>query len=122
VGLAIPVNRATRAADELIETGRVDTPFLGVLGQTVNEDLAKEEGLPVTEGAFIVEVTPETEAEKAGVQPGDVITAVDEDTVDSMDDLIVLVRRRAVGDQVTLTLWRDGEEMTLEMTVGVKPR
>ena len=121
VGLAIPVDRATQAADELIEKGRVDTPFLGVVGQTVTPALAEEEDLPVQEGAFIVEITPDSEAEKSGVEPGDVITAVDDDRVRSMDDLVLAVRRRSVGDEVTLTIWRDGEKDELVMKIGVKP-
>jgi S1-C subfamily serine protease len=121
VGLAIPVSRATQAAEELIDKGRVDTPFLGVLGQTVNPSLVGEEGLPVEQGAFVVEITKGTEAEKAGVLPGDVIVAVDDDRIRSMDDLILSVRRRSVGDEVTLTLWRDGEKTTLDMTIGIKP-
>lgn len=121
VGLAIPVWRATQAADELIEKGRVDTPFLGVLGQTVTASFAEEENLPVEQGAYVVEVTKGTEAEKAGVRTGDVIVAVDDDRIRSMDDLILAVRRRAVGDEVTLTLWRDGEKMTLDMMIGIKP-
>lgn len=121
VALAIPSDRAVQAADDLIAKGSVDTPFLGVLGQTVNEAFAAEENLPVDEGAYIVEITAGTEAEKAGLQPGDVIVAVDEERVRSMDDLILTVRQRTVGDEVTLTLWRDGEEMTLDMTIGAKP-
>lgn len=121
VGLAIPVDRATAAADELIEKGRVDTPFLGVVGQSVTPALASEEGLPVEEGALIVELTPDSEAEKAGVEPGDVIVAVDDDRIRTMDDLVLAVRRRAVGDEVSLTLWRDGREMELTMAIGVKP-
>lgn len=121
VGLAIPVDRATRAADELIEKGRVDTPFLGVVGQTVSPALADEEDLPVQEGAYIVEITPDSEAEKAGIEPGDVIVGVDDNRVRTMDDLVLAVRRRAVGDKVTLDIWRSGEQIELEMTVGVKP-
>ena len=121
VGLAIPVDRATRAADELIEKGRVDTPFLGIVGQTVVPDLATEEDLPVDEGAYVVEVTGGTEAEKAGVEAGDIIVAVDDDAIRSMDDLVLAVRRRSVGDEVTLTLWRDGKKTTLDMAIGIKP-
>lgn len=121
VALAIPINRAATVADELIGDGTVDTPFLGVLGQTVTSDFAEEEGLPVDEGAYVVEITAGTEAEKAGLQPGDVIVAVDDDKVRSMDDLILEVRQRSVGDSVTITLWRDGEETTLDMKIGIKP-
>lgn len=121
VGLAIPVDRATDAADQLIDKGYVETPFLGVVGQTVTSDLAAEEGLDVEEGAYVVEVTPGTEAEKAGVQPGDVIVSVDDDRIRTMDDLVLAVRSRSVGDEVTLSIWRDGEQMTLSMRIGVKP-
>lgn len=121
VGLAIPVDRATRAADQLIEKGRVDTPFLGVVGQTVTSELAKQEGLPVDEGAYVVEVTPDSEAEKAGIKAGDVIVAVDKDRIRTMDELVLAVRRRAVGDKVTVALWRNGEKTTVEMKIGVKP-
>lgn len=121
VALAIPINRAAQVADELIGDGTVDTPFLGVLGQTVTSDFAKEEDLPVDEGAYVVEVTKGTEAEKAGLQPGDVIVAVDDDKVRSMDDLILEVRQRSVGDSVTVTLWRNGEKTTLDMKIGIKP-
>lgn len=122
VGLAIPVRTATRAADELIEKGRVDTPFLGVVGQTVTPVLAEQENLPVQEGARVVEITPGTEAEKAGVRQGDIIVALDDAKIRSMDDLILTVRRQSVGDEVTLTLWRDGERMTVEMVIGIKPQ
>ena len=122
VGLAIPVKTATRAADALIDTGRVDTPFLGILGQTVTEDLAEAEDLPVDFGALVVEVTPDTEAEKAGVRAGDVVVGLDDTRIRTMDELILVVRRQAVGDEVTLTIWRDGEETTLDMTIGIKPQ
>jgi putative serine protease PepD len=121
VALAIPVNRATQVADQLIGGDAVDTPFLGVLGQTVTSDLATEEGLPVEEGAYVVEVTAGTEADKAGIQAGDVIVALDGDKIRSMDDLILKVRQRSVGDSVTVTLWRDGEKTTIDMTIGAKP-
>jgi len=122
VGLAIPVRSAERAADELIEKGRVDTPFLGVVGQTVTPLLAEQEGLPVEEGAWVVEITPETEAEKAGVTAGDVIVAVDDTRIRSMDELILTVRRLSVGDEVTLTIWRDGEQIEIDMLIGIKPQ
>lgn len=122
VGLAIPVNRAKQAANDLIEKGAVDTPFLGILGQSVTSSLVEEMGLPVDKGAFVVEVTAGTEAEKAGVKSGDVIVAVDDKTVRSMDDLILAVRQHAVGDKVVLALWRDGKKITLDMVVGAKPQ
>ncbi|MDH4140153.1 MAG: trypsin-like peptidase domain-containing protein [Coriobacteriia bacterium] len=121
VGFAIPVNTAMRVAEQLITEGKVAHPFLGVVGRDVDSSLAEEEGLAVEEGAYIVEITEGTEAEKAGLQTGDVIVGLDEDAIRSMDDLLLYVRRKSVGDKVSLRLYRDGVEMTLEMTVGEKP-
>ncbi|MHB9004633.1 MAG: S1C family serine protease, partial [Coriobacteriia bacterium] len=122
VGFAIPVNNAVSIAEQLIETGSAEHPFLGVVGRDVNPAVAEEEKLPVDEGALIIEVTKGTEAEKAGVKPDDIIVGIDDDKIRSMDDLILQVRRRKIGDTVTLKLYRAGKEMELEMTVGIKPK
>ncbi len=121
VGFAIPVNAALRVADALITSGKVEHPFLGISGQTMTPDFAKTEKLPVTEGAYVVETTKGTQAEKAGLRKGDVIVRLNTTTIRSMDDLILAVRRQAVGDTVTLGLYRNGKLIELEMKVGVKP-
>jgi len=121
VGFAVPVRTASRVADEIIETGSARHPFLGIVGQTVTPLFAEEEGLPVEEGAYVVEITPGTEAEKAELRTGDIIVSLDGERIRGMDDLILEVRRRRVGDSVTLELYRDGELIELEMGVGVKP-
>jgi S1-C subfamily serine protease len=122
VGFAIPIKTVERVATELIESGSAQTPFLGIVGQTLNDALIEEEGLTVEQGAFVVEITKGTEAEKAGIKEKDVIVKLDETPIRSMDELILAVRRMSVGDTVTLTLYRDGAEMTLEMKIGVKPK
>jgi len=121
IGFAIPVNTAVHVAEQLITDGTVDHPFLGVVGRTVDPALAEEEDLPVDEGALILEITDNTGAADAGIQSDDIIVGLDEYTVRSMDDLILYVRRTAVGDEVTLTLWRDGEKIEVIMVVGDKP-
>ncbi len=121
IGFAIPVKAALRVADALITSGKVEHPFLGISGQTVTADFAKTEKLPVTEGAYVVETTKGTEAAKAGLKKGDVIVKLDDTTIRSMDDLILAVRRKAIGDTVTLSLYRDGKLIEVAMKVGVKP-
>ncbi|MHB1340689.1 MAG: S1C family serine protease [Coriobacteriia bacterium] len=121
IGFAVPVKTAMRVAREIIENGKAQHPFLGVSGQTVSPQLVEEENLPVDEGAWVAEVNKGTEAEKAGVKAGDVIVGLDDTTIRSMDDLLLAVRRKVVGDTVTLSLWRDGKQIELEMKVGVKP-
>ena len=121
IGFAIPVNTATRVAEQLIKGGSVEHPFLGVVGQTVDDALAKEENLTVKEGALVVDLTPGTNAVKAGIKKGDVIIALDGKKIRSMDELILAVRQHDVGDTVTIKLMRDGKEMTVKMEVGSKP-
>ncbi|PKQ20290.1 MAG: serine protease [Actinobacteria bacterium HGW-Actinobacteria-6] len=121
IGFAVPVNAALRVADALIKTGSVEHPFLGISGQTVDAPFAATENLPVNEGAYVVETTKGTEAEKAGLTEGDIIVKLDDTKIRSMDDLILAVRRKAVGDTVTLSLYRDGKLIEVEMKVGIKP-
>ncbi len=121
IGFAVPANTATRIADQLIETGAAEHPFLGIIGQTVTPPFAEAEGLPVEEGAYVVDLTEGGKAAEAGLTSGDVIVALDGVPIRTMDDLILEVRRHAIGDIVTLEIWRDGEQMDLEMEVGIKP-
>jgi len=121
VGFAIPVQAALRVADALIAGGSVEHPFLGISGQTVTADFAATENLPAEEGAYVAEVTKGTEAEKAGIRQGDLIVKPDSTPIRTMDDLILAVRRKAVGDTVTLSLYRDDALIEVEMKVGVKP-
>jgi serine protease Do len=122
IGFAIPTKTALRIADELIASGKATHPYLGLLGQTVDDTLAAEKKLPVKEGALVVEITKGTGADKAGLKAGDVIVALDGKPVTSMDDLILAVRQSAVGDTVKLTLYRAGARTDLTMTVGDKPK
>ena len=121
VGFAVPVNTAVRVAEQLIETGAAQTPFLGIVGQGVTPELVAEETLGVDEGAYVVETIPGTKAEEAGLTGGDVIISLDGTPIRSMDDLLLQVRRQDIGDTVTLEVWRDGEIIEVEMEVGVKP-
>ncbi len=121
IGFAVPVNTALRVADQLIRDGSVKHPFLGIVGRTVTPEVAQEEGLSVDEGALVVSITPGSSAAKTDLKKGDVITKLDASPIRSMDDLILQVRRRNVGDSVTLTVDRDGQSRTVKMVVGDKP-
>ena len=121
IGFAIPTNTAIDIAEQLIVGGKAEHPFLGILGQNVTEDLAEQEQLTVDYGAWIVDVSPGTEAAKVGIRRGDVIIGLDEEEILSMDDLILQVRRRSVGDEVLVTLIREGKELEVDMKLGAKP-
>ncbi|MDZ4655190.1 MAG: trypsin-like peptidase domain-containing protein [Coriobacteriia bacterium] len=121
VGFAVPVRTVVRVADQLIEGGKAEHAFLGIVGQTITELLAEEMDLPMTEGALVVEITPDTGAAKAGLATDDIIVQLDAERIRSMDDLILAVKRRSVGDVVLVKFYRNGEVTELEMTLGVKP-
>ena len=121
IGFAIPVNTAARVADELIAGGKVGHPFIGLIGSTVDADVAAEKKLPVEQGAYVESLTKGAGAEKAGVKVGDVVTAVDGTDIRSMDDLVVAVRRHAIGDTAKLTVRRGDQTLTFDVVVGDKP-
>ncbi|MBW6469414.1 MAG: trypsin-like peptidase domain-containing protein [Coriobacteriia bacterium] len=121
IGFAVPVNTAIRVADQLIESGTAQHPFLGIVGQDVTPEFAAAEGLDVDEGAYVVEPIEGTKAEAAGIVTGDVIVSLNEVPIRSMDDLLLQVRRHRIGEVVTLEIWRGGALIEVEMEVGIKP-
>lgn len=121
IGFAIPSDTVVRVAEQLIKGDDVTHPFIGVIGQTVTPELANEENLRVEEGAYVSDFSDDSDARRAGLKAGDVIVAVDGEPVRSMDDLILQVRRKKVGDTVTVTVQRGADTTDLKVKVGDKP-
>lgn len=119
VGFAVPVSTAVDIADELIESGSVVYPFLGVEGSNVPS--AAAERLGVDQGALITSVEPDTPADDAGLQEDDVVVRIGEAEITSMDDLIIAVRQADVGDVVEVVYIRDREERSAEVTLVERP-
>ena len=114
VGFAIPSNTAERIAKELIQNGKATRAFLGVSARTAADD----QNSGVGNGAEIVQVEPGSAAADAGLQAGDVITAVGDRTVTTSTELTAAVRSKAPGDKVTLTVRRGNDTSTTEVTLG----
>ena len=93
-------------------------PLLGVRFQAVTPELATQDNLDVRQGALIVAVEPGSPAEAAGVQEGDIVQAVDGQTIDDQHDLAGVIAGYAPGDDITLTVWRDGAALDLGVTLG----
>ncbi|MBI3998445.1 MAG: trypsin-like peptidase domain-containing protein [Armatimonadetes bacterium] len=110
ISFAIPVNTAKWVAAQLIRDGRVRRAYLGVLAQTValERRLVVEEGTQVPTAVRVTEVQPETPADRAGVQPGDLITRVGAEVVASLDDLQLALARHQIGEPLPLRVLRDG--------------
>jgi S1-C subfamily serine protease len=119
VGFAIPATTATSVAEQLFTDGVVRRAELGIAGQTVDADTATLYGLPVTAGAVVVDVRPDSPADRAGLQQGDIITSIDDEPVGSVAELVGRIQQRRPGDEVTLQVARPGtDERTVTVTLG----
>jgi S1-C subfamily serine protease len=121
IGFAIPMATVEAVADQLIETGEVRHAFLGIQGQTVDPQVAELYGLAATAGAVVAAVEPGTPAADAGLRQGDIITGFDDREVASMEELAGLIQTRQPDDVVTLTIIRDGDESSVEVTLTERP-
>ena len=118
IGFAIPSNDVSQVVKQLIATGTADHAYLGVSGT----DGSAEVGGITLEGAKVTSVASGTPADDAGLQAGDVITAVNGVGVTSSDSLVALIRSAAVGEKVTLTVVRGGATTTLNATLVAAPK
>ena len=119
IGFATPIDIAIQVADQLATVGKATHPFMGVRG--VDADAAEVAGSGEAQGAMIVEVEPGTPAAQAGLQPDDIVTAVDGKPITSMSGLVVALRSHKAGETVELTVERGGKEETVKITLGEKP-
>ncbi len=121
IGFAIPSEIAQRVARQLIENGTVKRAWLGVSFQEITPELASHFGGSVDGGALVNAVVPEGPAEKAGVQAGDVITAIDETRIREGHDLLRTVLRHGVGERVSLEVRRGDKTKKLTLVTGERP-
>ena len=137
VGFAVPVDTVRRSLQELREDGRVSYGYLGVTSSVLYPQLAERLGLPVDDGAVVMEVVPDSPADDAGIEAGgdtidfqgqqdipkaaDVIVAVDGRKVDRVEDLSDVISELDEGDRVELRVLRDGEERTVRVKLGERP-
>lgn len=108
VGFAIPINVVKDSLDNFNKTGKFERPFLGVQYKMISRDLALLNDLP--EGAYVVDVTAGSGAEKTGIKKGDIITKVDGKKINEDDGgLAKIIQNKKVGDSLELEIWRDGK-------------
>ncbi|MCC8337777.1 trypsin-like peptidase domain-containing protein [Streptomyces sp. R1] len=116
LGFAIPINQGKRVAEELINTGRATHPVIGITLDMGYAGDGARVGAKGSDGGPAV--TPGGPGAKAGIEPGDVITAVDGQRVHSGEELIVKTRAHRPGDRLELTLEREGEETKVSLVLG----
>jgi S1-C subfamily serine protease len=118
IGFAIPSNMTRGVTEQLISKGRVRRGQLGVFVQQVTEDIAQSLGLKEARGVIVGSVQRGSAAERAGVQQGDVITALNGTAVNDANELRNLVAATQPGTDVTLDILRDGREQQVKVTLG----
>ena len=118
IGFAIPVNMAHSVMDQLIKYGSVKRGLLGVSMYTVTPDIAKSLGLKNSEGALVSQVVDGSPAQKAGIRTGDVITAVNGQSVKSNGELRNAIGLLRVGDKVEVGLLREGKPIRVTAIIA----
>ncbi|MBN9696171.1 MAG: DegQ family serine endoprotease [Zoogloea sp.] len=118
ISFAIPIDVALKVKDQLQKYGKVSRGRLGVTIQGLDADLAQNFGLDKPSGALVANVEAGSPAEKGGLQPGDVVTAVNGQKIDSSADLPRIIGEQKPGTTVRLSVWRDRKSREVNVTLG----
>ncbi|MGH7333683.1 MAG: S1C family serine protease [Candidatus Rokuibacteriota bacterium] len=117
IGFAIPVNGIKPSVRELVASGRLVRPSLGVMAISVTPQLLSATDLPVRHGALVLRVESDVPEQPEGVRPGDVILGVTGRSVRGLRDLRHVVSHHRVGGTIAVTVWRDGQPITVQAVV-----
>jgi serine protease Do len=120
LSFAIPIDAAMHVKDQLVSTGHVSRGRIGVGVQPVSAEQAKSLGLASTHGALVGSVDPSGPAQAAGLRQGDVIVSVNGTRIEGTRELVGQVSQLTPGSTATLSVWRNGAERKLSVTVGVQ--
>ena len=123
LGFAIPISDVQAIITDIIENGQVTgKAYLAIKAGTMTEQMAAQYNIDITEGVFVYSTESGGAGEKAGLQLGDVITKLNDTAITSMTDLTMAKKSYKAGDTVTLTVYRGGEYITLELTFDQQPQ
>lgn len=117
IGFAIPINMVRQIVDQLIEFGEVRRGMLGVIMQNLTPELSQAFGLDLHQGVVISQVIEDTAAEEAGLKVGDVVTSIDDAPVKSASAMRNMVGLLRVGDEMSITVIREGKKKTLTAVI-----
>ena len=117
LGFAIPINDVAAMIQDIMTNGYVtNKPYLAITGGTMTSQMASQYRYDVDSGVFVYSVEEGGAADKAGLKMGDVIIKVDDTDITSMEDLTAVKKQYSAGDTATFTSYREGQEMTVEVT------
>jgi len=128
IGFAIPINEAKQLIASVESVGHIVRPYLGVRYLAIDKQVATQNSLAVSSGAWVQPGTDQSPAvvagspaDKAGIKEGDIITKVGGDTIDATHSLQSLISKHKVGDTVSVTVLRDGKTVTLSTKLEAAP-
>jgi len=121
IGFAVPVNMARTVMEQILKTGKVTRGFLGVNIQEVTPDIAKAFSVPSAEGALVGDVTPDSPGAKAGLQKGDIITALNGQKISDYHDLRLRISQTAPGTAIKMDVYRNGQKQQMTATLAEFP-
>jgi len=133
IGFAVPINTAKDQLQSLLLGQNIKRPWLGISGTAITANLVQKLGLPVDQGVYVITAVADSPAEKAGIKGGgtdsngsptaggDIITAVDNTAITKVEDLVSYFNTKKPGDNVSLTIVRDGKIMQVTVTLGTWP-
>jgi serine protease Do len=121
IGFAIPINMAKAIAEQLRKTGKVVRGYLGLYGQDITQDMANLLSLPKPQGVLVAQVEQGSPAAKAGVKEGDVILEMNGKAIESYDTFRNQVAMMKPGEELKLSVSREGKTMPLTVTLGERP-
>ena len=117
LGFSIPANTVQATATQLLKTGQLDRPLLGVQYQSINPQISRMYGLPVQYGAYVTSVTQGSPADKAGIVQDDIITMIDDVTIDDQHPYMNVLFSHAPGNTITITIARDTQTLKFKVTL-----
>uniref|UniRef100_UPI0035B56D45 DegQ family serine endoprotease n=1 Tax=Natronospira proteinivora TaxID=1807133 RepID=UPI0035B56D45 len=118
IGFAIPTNLARGIMDQIMDDGQVRRGRLGVSVQNLTPEFADAMDIDRRDGALVTQVAPNSAAEEAGIEEGDVITRVNDRPITSIRELVTRIGLLRVGESVSIELLREGETLTVEAVIG----
>jgi serine protease Do len=121
IGFAIAAETANKVAEQLIASGHVSHPWLGIYYVSISEEVQKQLKLPDRRGILVVRVEPGGPADQAGIKPRDVILRLGTREITKQDDVSQVVRQSKIGDQLSAAIRREGRELELTVTIGERP-
>lgn len=121
IGFAIPSNSAKSCTYDMTTAGVSRTPWLGVIGLSLNAQVARYYGLPVDHGVLVTKVAEGSPADKAEMLDGDIILEIDNIEVRRIEDLVEEIHKRKVGDTVRILAIRDRREHFFETRLSETP-